>query len=73
MRVELLDFMRREGIRGTRSLGQLLDTLAEEGERDLVAGVEEKMDENGFLDSTRIDSLLGVLGEEEDEEEAEEA
>lgn len=61
MRSRLIDFMRREGIRGTRSLGQLLDSLSDEGERDLVAGVEEAMDENGFLDITRIDTLLAVL------------
>lgn len=68
MRSDLLVFMRREGLWGTQSVRALIGALEDEAENELLADVQKAVEEFGLLDSQRIDSLLTLLDEDEEDE-----
>jgi hypothetical protein len=58
-------FLQEQELRGNIALATLLDDLYLNGQEDLAASVEEAMETHGLSSSTRVDTLLRRVSEEE--------
>jgi len=61
-------YLREQEMRGNITLATLLDDLYLNGQEEVASDVENAMERHGLSSSTRVDTLLQRVSEEEEEE-----